>query len=124
MWDYKRSGFTNEVNLMCDLCGQHKEKESSKVTATRKSNYPFLLVGKYSWVYNGWTLSVLCDEHNHPPAQQMEAHPYARRLTADEYRLVANLTREAPNILSMIKKQKKDNVYKPMVVFLIYVCAN
>ena len=108
-----KSGFTNEVNLMCDLCGQYKEKESSKVTATKKTNCPFLLVGKYSWVNNGWTLSVISDEHNHYPARQMEAHPYARRLTADEYQLVANLTREnmeARNILSKIKKQNKDNV--------------
>ena len=107
------SGFTNEVNLMCDLCGQYKEKESSKVTATKKTNCPFLLVGKYSWVNNGWKLSVISDEHNHSPARQMEAHPYARRLTADEYQLVAKLTREnveARNILSMIKKQNKDNV--------------
>ncbi|PWA39499.1 protein FAR1-RELATED SEQUENCE 5 [Artemisia annua] len=76
-------------------------------------NCPFMLVGKYSWVYNGWTLSVISDEHNHSPARQMEAHPYARRLTPDEYQLVAKLTREnmeARNILSMLKKQNKDNV--------------
>ncbi|GJR15593.1 retrovirus-related pol polyprotein from transposon TNT 1-94 [Tanacetum coccineum] len=93
--------------------GQYKEKESSKDTATRKINCPFMLVGKYSWVYNGWTLSVMCDEHNHPPAQHMEAHPYARRLTTDEYRLVEDLTRknvEAQNILAILKEQNKDNV--------------
>ncbi|GJS41375.1 RNA-directed DNA polymerase, eukaryota [Tanacetum coccineum] len=72
-----------------------------------------MLVGKYSWVYNGWTLSVMCDEHNHPSAQHMEAHPYARRLTTDEYRLVEDLTRknvEARNILAILKEQNKDNV--------------
>ncbi|GKB18232.1 putative nucleotidyltransferase, ribonuclease H [Tanacetum coccineum] len=76
---FDSSGFKNEVYLRCDRSGQYKEKESSKDTATRKINGPFMLVGKYSWVYNGWTLSVMCDEHNHPPAQHMEAHPYARR---------------------------------------------
>ncbi|GJU14208.1 FAR1-related sequence 5-like protein [Tanacetum coccineum] len=43
----------------------------------------------------------------------MEAHPYARRLTTDEYRLVEDLTRknvEARNILAILKEQNKDNV--------------
>nr|GEY09386.1 protein FAR1-related sequence 5-like [Tanacetum cinerariifolium] len=72
-----------------------------------------MLVGKYSWVYNGWTLSVMWDEHNHPPAQHVEAHPYARRLTTDEYRLVEDLTKKnvkARNILAILKEQNKDNV--------------
>ncbi|GKA01552.1 FAR1-related sequence 5-like protein [Tanacetum coccineum] len=110
---FDSSGFKNEVNLRCDRSGQYKEKESSKDTATRKINCPFMLVGKYSWVYNGWTLSVMCDEHNHPPVQHMEAHPYARRLTTDEYRLVEDWTRknvEARNILAILKEQNKDNV--------------
>nr|GEY08546.1 RNA-directed DNA polymerase, eukaryota [Tanacetum cinerariifolium] len=107
------SGFKNEVYLRCDRSGQYKENESSKDTAIRKINCPFMLVGKYSWVYNGWTLIVMCDEHNHPPAQHMEAHPYARRLTTDEYRLVEDLTKknmEARNILAILKEQNKDNV--------------
>ncbi|GKA26051.1 FAR1-related sequence 5-like protein [Tanacetum coccineum] len=43
----------------------------------------------------------------------MEAHPYARRLTTDEYRLVEDWTRknvEARNILAILKEQNKDNV--------------
>ncbi|GJS13366.1 FAR1-related sequence 5-like protein [Tanacetum coccineum] len=107
------SGFTYEIDLKCDLSGEYKEKESSKDTATRKTNCPFMLVGKYSWVYNGWVLSVICDEHNHPPAQHMEAHPYARRLITHEYRLVEDLTRKnvaARKILAIIKEQNKDNV--------------
>nr|GEU34819.1 hypothetical protein [Tanacetum cinerariifolium] len=107
------SGFTNEIDLKCDLSGEYKENESSKDTATRKTNCPFMLVGKYSWVYIGWTLSVICDEHNHPPAQRLEAHPYARRLTTHEYRLVEDLTRKnvaARKILAIIKEQNKDNV--------------
>nr|GEV67260.1 hypothetical protein [Tanacetum cinerariifolium] len=95
------SGFKNEIDLKCDVSGEYKEKESSKDTATRKTNCPFMLVGKYSWVYNGWTLSVICDEHNHPPAQHVEAHPYARRLTTHEYRLVEDLTRKN-NLMSLL----------------------
>ncbi|GJQ97939.1 Myc-type, basic helix-loop-helix domain-containing protein [Tanacetum coccineum] len=107
------SGFTYKIDLKCDLSGEYKEKESSKDTSTRKTNCPFMLVRKYSWVYNSWVLSVICDEHNHPPAQHMEVHPYARRLTTREYRLVEDLTRKnvaARKILAIIKEQNKDNV--------------
>ncbi|KAL4574569.1 hypothetical protein LXL04_021403 [Taraxacum kok-saghyz] len=58
-------------------------------------------------------LKVICDEHNHPPAQHLEGHPFARRLSADETRLVADLTRKnvtPRNILSTLKDQNKNNV--------------
>ncbi|KAL4556227.1 hypothetical protein LXL04_038871 [Taraxacum kok-saghyz] len=58
-------------------------------------------------------LKVICDEHNHRPAQHLEGDPYARRLSADETRLVADLTRKnvtPRNILSTLKEQNKNNV--------------
>ncbi|KAL4562167.1 hypothetical protein LXL04_034361 [Taraxacum kok-saghyz] len=57
-------------------------------------------------------LRVICDEHNHPPAQHMEAHPFSGRLYVDETHLLADLTRKNTtprNILSTLKKQNKNN---------------
>ncbi|XP_076939181.1 uncharacterized protein LOC143607715 [Bidens hawaiensis] len=55
---------------------------------------------------------MICDEHNHPPVQHMEGHPYAKRLTDDEFSLVAELTRMnvAPrDILSILKERNLSN---------------
>ncbi|XP_076925217.1 uncharacterized protein LOC143587957 [Bidens hawaiensis] len=55
---------------------------------------------------------MICDEHNHPPVQHMEGHPYAKRLTDDEFSLVAELTRMnvAPHdILSILKERNISN---------------
>ncbi|KAL4582939.1 hypothetical protein LXL04_007501 [Taraxacum kok-saghyz] len=77
----------------------------------------YVIVTRRSKAYvNGFVykmLTVICDEHNHPPAQHLEGHPFARRLSADETRFVADLTRKnvtPRNILSILKEQNKNNV--------------
>ncbi|XP_076958902.1 uncharacterized protein LOC143634796 [Bidens hawaiensis] len=55
---------------------------------------------------------MICDEHNHPLVQHMEGHPYAKRLTDDEFSLVAELTRMnvAPrDILSILNERNLSN---------------
>ncbi|MFQ6670690.1 hypothetical protein Gotur_035505 [Gossypium turneri] len=54
----KENGVVSYVTLICDRGGEYKFKESSK--------------------------KVICDQHNHPPAQHMEGHAYARRLKENE----------------------------------------
>nr|KAJ0197473.1 hypothetical protein LSAT_V11C700372520 [Lactuca sativa] len=46
-----------------------------RASGTIKTNCKFELEGKYSKEHNKWTLRVICDDHNHPPAQHMEGHP-------------------------------------------------
>ncbi|XP_076937279.1 protein FAR1-RELATED SEQUENCE 5-like [Bidens hawaiensis] len=106
------NGFVYKVVIMCDRGGKYKVKDSSKVSGTKKTDCPFELEGKYSIEYNSWTLTMICDEHNHPPVQHMEGHPYAKRLTDDEFSLVAELTRMnvAPrDILSILKERNLSN---------------
>ncbi|XP_076923561.1 uncharacterized protein LOC143585730 [Bidens hawaiensis] len=106
------NGFVYKVVIMCDRGGKYKVKDSSKVSGTKKTDCPFELEGKYSIEYNSWTLTMICDEHNHPPVQHMEGHPYAKRLTDDEFSLVAELTRMnvAPrDILSILKEKNLSN---------------
>ena len=107
------SGFFYEVTLMCDRGGEYKPKETNKKSATKKINCPFQLIGKYSSMHDGWLMSVICEKHNHSPARNMEGHPYARRLSKEEYQMVEDLTKknvEPHDILSIIKARNKDNV--------------
>nr|KAJ0196724.1 hypothetical protein LSAT_V11C700344410 [Lactuca sativa] len=93
--------------------GEYKTTNTIRASESRKTNCKFELQGKYSKVLDRWTLRVKCDQHNHEPAQHMEGHPFVRRLSVDENRLVANLTRKhvAPrHILSTLKEQNENNV--------------
>ena len=107
------NGVVSYITLMCDRGGEYKIKESTKNTGTKKINCPFELVGSYRTQYGGWRLRVICDEHNHPPAQHMEGHAYARRLKENEIKLVGDLTNQnvAPrDILSILKEHDECNV--------------
>ncbi|KAL4569482.1 hypothetical protein LXL04_025120 [Taraxacum kok-saghyz] len=71
------------------------------------------LRGKYSKLYHFWTLSVVCDKHNHEPAEHFEGHAFVMRLSDNETRLVADLTRlnvKPHDILTTLKEQNPENV--------------
>ncbi|KAJ0943530.1 putative methylmalonate-semialdehyde dehydrogenase [Helianthus annuus] len=64
-------------------------------------------------MYDVWILRVICEDHNHEPTPHVKDHPYARRLSANETRLVFDLSRKnvKPHaILSTLKEQNKNNV--------------
>ncbi|KAJ0600627.1 putative DNA helicase chromatin remodeling SNF2 family [Helianthus annuus] len=114
------SGVMTKVNLMCDRGGVCKSKSSVRNRGTKKINCPFELIGKYWEMYNVWTLRVVCEKHNHEPILHMEDHPYAMRLSANETRLVFDLSRKnvKPHaILSTLKEQNKNNVSKVRTIY-------
>ncbi|KAG8499350.1 hypothetical protein CXB51_005847 [Gossypium anomalum] len=104
----KEYGVVSYVTLICDHGDEYKFKESSKKSGTKKTNCKFRLVGLYLKQYDGWTLRVICDQHNHPPAQHMEGHAYARRLKENEKKNSKNVTPR--DILSTLKKEDENNV--------------
>ncbi|KAL4582187.1 hypothetical protein LXL04_006729 [Taraxacum kok-saghyz] len=107
------NGFVYKVILICDRGREYKATNTIRASGSKKINCNFQLEGKYSKEYNHWMLKVICDEHNHPHAQHVEGHPFARRLSADETRLVVDLTRKnvtPRNILSTLQEQNKNNV--------------
>ncbi|KAD4982125.1 hypothetical protein E3N88_18796 [Mikania micrantha] len=113
-------GFVYKVVLRCDRGGEYKVKDSFRVSSTKKTNCPFELEGQYYDEYDSWTLRVICDEHNHQRVQYMESHPFAKRLSDDEFSLVSDLTRMnvAPhNILSMLKERNLSNVSTPRTIY-------
>ncbi|KAJ9563169.1 hypothetical protein OSB04_008329 [Centaurea solstitialis] len=86
---------TSTIIFHCDRSGIYKSKKiSTKNTGTKKINCPFELEGKRSAMEDSWTLRVICEMHNHEPALHLEGHPYARRLTDNEARLVEDLSRK------------------------------
>ena len=67
-----------------------------------------------------WSLSVKEDKHNHEPAQNLEGHPYAMRLNAEEKDIVLDMSKEnaAPvDILAKIKRKNPKNVSSLRTVY-------
>ncbi|TYG86614.1 hypothetical protein ES288_A13G147600v1 [Gossypium darwinii] len=83
----KENGVVSYVTLICDCGGEYKFKELSK--------------------------KVICDQHNHPPAQHMEGHAYARQLKENKKKLLVDLTSKnvtSRDILLTLKEQDENNV--------------
>ncbi|KAD3067751.1 hypothetical protein E3N88_35631 [Mikania micrantha] len=115
----KKKKGTDEVNkiwLLCDRGGKHNSTAILRRTGSKKIGCPFKLIGTYDIDSYGWKLQVRNDKHNHEPAQNLEGHPFVRRLSEQEHNMVRHLTEqhmEPRNILSIIKKQNPDNVSIP-----------
>ncbi|KAJ9560030.1 hypothetical protein OSB04_005190 [Centaurea solstitialis] len=62
---------------------------------------------------------TICEMHNHEPALHLEGHPYARRLTDNEARLVEDLSRKnvKPRDILSILKQDPNNVSTSSTVY-------
>ncbi|PPS16233.1 hypothetical protein GOBAR_AA04341 [Gossypium barbadense] len=103
----KENGVVSYVTLICDCGGEYKFKELSKKSGTKKTNCSYLKQ------YDGWMLRVICDQHNHPPAQHMEGHAYARQLKENKKKLLVDLTSKnvtSRDILLTLKEQDENNV--------------
>ncbi|KAD4889091.1 hypothetical protein E3N88_21164 [Mikania micrantha] len=109
----KKGDVVKKVWLVCDRGGEHKAVATCRRSGSKKIGCPFKLVGVYNEKRLVWQLEVRNDEHNHEAAQHLEGHPFVRRLSQDEQKMVAQLTEQhmdPRNILSTIKKQNPDNV--------------
>ncbi|GJS75907.1 FAR1-related sequence 5-like protein [Tanacetum coccineum] len=64
--------------------------------------------------------SMVCDQHNHRPTENLEGHAYARRLSEDEFRLVEDLTSKTVpprEILSTLKDQYETNLLTLLTIY-------
>ena len=108
-----KNGVMNKLFLVCDRSGKPNGSGSSKKTSSKKTDCPFKLVGKYSLEHHYWTIRVVCGLHNHHSTRHIEGHPYARRLSDDQFRLVEDLTSKSVppgQILSTVKDQDETNL--------------
>ncbi|XP_045807594.1 uncharacterized protein LOC123901480 [Trifolium pratense] len=107
-----KRGRSDKLILGCDKGGKY-DVESSKVTATKKCSYPFKIRATPSTDGSGWKVQVKCGVHNHGLPDQYEGHPRVGRLTEDEKKHVADLTKlhVAPrHILLSLKEKNSDCV--------------
>ncbi|KAL4558535.1 hypothetical protein LXL04_036736 [Taraxacum kok-saghyz] len=110
----KKSRRNYNVVFQCDRGGVYRStKNSTRNAGTKKINCPFKLQGRYTASGDSWNVKMVCEMHNHQPALFLEGHPYPRRLTEDETRLVEDLLEKnvkPKDIVSTLKKQNVNNL--------------
>lgn len=102
-----------KVDLICDRGGVYKGAPTQRKTGTKKRSCMFALQGKYKFHMGGWILEVKNNEHNHVVDEYLEGHPYAMRLTDQEFNMVNELTQQhvqPKNILAVLKEKNPANV--------------
>ncbi|KAK3221283.1 hypothetical protein Dsin_008308 [Dipteronia sinensis] len=88
-------------------------KKEVKSNGKKKCNCPFLLKGKKLASDDNWALKVINGQHNHPAAQHLEGHSFARRLTKEEVNMLIDLSKsevKPKNILHTLQNRDIHNV--------------
>ncbi|CAL5362691.1 unnamed protein product [Camellia sinensis] len=105
----------------CERSGQyratkklkHDGNNTSRITDTKKCGCPFDMRAHRFTTYDEWTLTVVCGLHNHPPAEHLEGHSYAGRLSKDEKALLMDMSKSIvrpKEILVTLKQRDALNV--------------
>ncbi|KAL5124683.1 Protein FAR1-RELATED SEQUENCE 5 [Glycine soja] len=79
---------------------------------SRKYSCPFRLRGKPVHGGEGWMVKLICGIHNHELAKSLVGHPYAGRLTKDEKKIIADMTKsmvKPKNILLTLKEHNANS---------------
>jgi hypothetical protein len=80
--------------FQCSLGGKYKSVARERRTGSKKIDCPFELKGSFMSKEGFWRLTVTNPRHNHTPIENLEGHAYARRLSTDDKRLVAELAEQ------------------------------
>ncbi|XP_028091421.1 PKS-NRPS hybrid synthetase CHGG_01239-like [Camellia sinensis] len=107
--------------LACERSGQyratkklkHDGNNTSRITGTKKCGCPFDMRAHRFTTHDEWTLTVVCGLHNHPPAEHLEGHSYAGRLSNDEKALLMDMSKSMvrpKEILVTLKQRDALNV--------------
>ncbi|XP_028055283.1 uncharacterized protein LOC114259463 [Camellia sinensis] len=107
--------------LACERSGQYRATKklkhdcnnTSRITGTKKCGCPFDMRAHRFTTHDEWTLTVVCGLHNHPPAEHLEGHSYAGRLSKDEKALLMDMSKSMvrpKEILVTLKQRNAPNV--------------
>jgi len=108
-------GRSSFVVIGCERSGLYKCRNKEFVRRdieSRKCGCPFRLHGKPVHGGGGWMVKLICGIHNHELAKSLVGHPYAGRLTKDEKKIIADMTKlmvKPKNILLTLKKHNANN---------------
>ncbi|XP_028088466.1 uncharacterized protein LOC114289028 [Camellia sinensis] len=107
--------------LACERSGQyratkklkHDGNNTSRITGTKKCGCPFDIRAHRFITHDEWALTVVCGLHNHPPAEHLEGHSYARRLSKDKKELLMDMSKSMvrpKEILVTLKQRDALNI--------------
>ncbi|KAL5139447.1 putative protein FAR1-RELATED SEQUENCE 10 [Glycine soja] len=108
-------GRSSFVLIGCERSGTYKCRNKEfvrKDTGSRKCGCPFRLRGKPVRGGEGWMVKLICGIHNHELAKSLVGHPYAERLTKEEKKIIADMTKsmvKPKNILLTLKEHNVDS---------------
>ncbi|KAH1238587.1 putative protein FAR1-RELATED SEQUENCE 10 [Glycine max] len=108
-------GRSSFVLIGCERSGTYKCRNKEfvrKDTGSRKCGCPFRLRGKPVHGGEGWMVKLICGIHNHELAKSLVGHPYAGRLTKEEEKIIADMTKsmvKPKNILLTLKEHNADS---------------
>ncbi|KAH1193258.1 putative protein FAR1-RELATED SEQUENCE 10 [Glycine max] len=89
-----------------------EENSLQKKPGSRKCGCPFRLHGKPVHGGEGWMVKLICGIHNHELAKSLVGHPYVGRLTKEEKKIIADMTKsmvKVKNILLTLKEHNADS---------------
>ncbi|KAL5127382.1 putative protein FAR1-RELATED SEQUENCE 10 [Glycine soja] len=108
-------GRSSFVLIGCERSGTYKCRNKEfvrKDTGSRKCGCPFRLRGKPVHGGEGRMVKLICGIHNHELAKSLVGHPYAERLTKEEKKIIADMTKsmvKPKNILLTLKEHNADS---------------
>ncbi|KAL5148319.1 hypothetical protein HKD37_13G035375 [Glycine soja] len=108
-------GRSSFVLIGCERNGTYKGRNKEfvrKDTGSRKCGCPFRLRGKPVHGGEGWMVKLICGIRNHELAKSLVGHPYAGRLTKDEKKIIADMTKsmvKPKNILLTLKEHNANS---------------
>ncbi|KAH1233431.1 Protein FAR1-RELATED SEQUENCE 5 [Glycine max] len=108
-------GRSSFVLIGCERSGTYKCRNKEfvrKDTGSRKCDCPFRLRGKPVHGGKGWMVKLICGIHNHELAKSLVGHPYVGRLTKEEKKIIADMTKsmvKPKNILLTLKEHNADS---------------
>ncbi|KAH1198543.1 putative protein FAR1-RELATED SEQUENCE 10 [Glycine max] len=108
-------GRSSFVIIRCERSGMYKCRNKEfvrKDTGNRKCGCPFRLRGKPVHGGEGWIVKLIYGIHNHELAKSLVGHPYAGRLTKDEKKIIADMTKsmvKPKNILLTLKEHNANS---------------
>ena len=106
-------GRSSFVLIGCERSGTYKCRNKEfvrKDTGSRKCGCPFRLRGKPVRGGEGWMVKLICGIHNHELAKSLVGHPYAGRLTKEEKKIIADMTKSMVKPKNILLTLKEHNV--------------
>ncbi|KAH1249182.1 Protein FAR1-RELATED SEQUENCE 5 [Glycine max] len=121
--DTDSRGRSSFVLIGCERSGTYKCRNKEfvrKDTGSRKCGCPFRLRGKLVHGGEGCMVKLICGIHNHELAKFLVGHPYAGRLTKEEKKIIADMTKSMVKPKNILLTLKEHNANSCTMIKQIY----